>query len=359
MRSESSFPPKQVTLVVVPRERFSYTQASLESIYDHTAFPFDLIYVDGNSPAKVRRYLEAEAKEKGFRLIRTNTYLSPNQARNIGLAQVKTPYLVFLDNDVIVSPGWLTHLMACATETSAAIVGPLMCEQEPVHKLIHCAGGENHIWQDAKGNRRFREKMYKQGKQVVEVRDQLQRQPTELIEFHCMLVRTAIFEQLGPLDEGMLNTKEHLDFCLTVMQAGESIYFEPASVVTYVPGPPLEWTDLLYYMLRWSDAWQLASLRHLRQKWDLAEDSYFKTKYKKLGWRRRSSILMPLSRHLTLGRASRWLDRLLLGPLDHLLNRWLTDRHAHRQIRPQTIVTPVEDPGSIGATTLAEEVCNP
>jgi hypothetical protein len=68
-----------VTLVVVPRERFSCTQESLESIYANTDIPFKLIYVDGNSPAYVRRYLEAKSQEKNFKLIRTNYYLSPNQ----------------------------------------------------------------------------------------------------------------------------------------------------------------------------------------------------------------------------------------------------------------------------------------
>lgn len=96
-----------VTIVVVPRERFSCTQQSLESIYEYTEFPFKLIYVDGNSPHKVRRYLEAKSEEKNFELIRTNYYLSPNHARNIGLSRVDTKYLVFVDNDVIVSPGWL------------------------------------------------------------------------------------------------------------------------------------------------------------------------------------------------------------------------------------------------------------
>ncbi len=112
-----------VTIVVVPRERFSCTQASLESIYEHIDFPFKLIYVDGNSPAKVRHYLERKAKEKNFQIIRTDYYLSPNHARNIGLIQVDTKYLVFFDNDVIVSPGWLKALVTCAEETNATVVG--------------------------------------------------------------------------------------------------------------------------------------------------------------------------------------------------------------------------------------------
>jgi hypothetical protein len=65
----------------------------------------------------------------------------------------------------------------------------------------------------SKADGHLREKMYKQKQQVTEVLPQLQRKQTELAEFHCVLVRTEIFEQIGFLDEAMLNTKEHLDFC--------------------------------------------------------------------------------------------------------------------------------------------------
>ena len=321
-----------VTIVVVPRERFSCTQDSLESVYEHTDFPFKLIYVDGNSPAKVRQYLEAKAQEKNFKLIRTDYYLSPNHARNIGLSQVDTKYLVFLDNDVIVSPGWLQALITCAEETSATVVGPLMCEKEPVHQRVHFAGGESRIVVDIKGKRHLREKMYKQGQQVAELRPQLQRTQTELAEFHCVLVCREIFERIGYLDEAMLNTKEHLDFCITVAQAGGKVYFEPDSLVTYVPGPPLEWSDLHFYMLRWSDAWSLASLQHIREKWDLFEDGYFKTKYKKLGKRRISTIIKPLVRRLNSGSDNEPLKELLKS-FDKKLNRYLTNRYA--QMLPQ------------------------
>jgi len=57
----------QVTIVVVPRERFSYTCQSLESIYEHTQVPFELIYVDGNSPAPIQKYLKTQARVKGFK----------------------------------------------------------------------------------------------------------------------------------------------------------------------------------------------------------------------------------------------------------------------------------------------------
>jgi GT2 family glycosyltransferase len=323
-----------VTIVVVPRERFSCAPRSLESIYEHTQIPFKLVYVDGNSPAHIRNYLETKAAEKQFTLIRKDYYLYPNQARNIGLAEVDTPYLVFVDNDVIVTAGWLQALINCAQETGAAVVGPLMCQYEPLHEEIHFAGGESHIWVDKIGRRRLREKMYSQGKSVKENQSQLQRQETELAEFHCVLVRKSIFDKVGQLDEQMLNTKEHLDFCMSVRDVGGSVYFEPACVVTYVPGSPSEWSDLHYYMLRWSDDWTLASLNRLREKWNLAEDSYFTTKYKKLGWRRKMSIVAPIIFRLTFGLYSPKLEKVLMW-FDHRLNRYLTTRHAKEQKRQQ------------------------
>lgn len=319
-----------VTIVVVPRERFSYTRTSLDSLYEHTQIPFKLVYVDGNSPQKLNQHLTEQAQIRGFKLLRTDYYLYPNQARNLGMQHVDTKYIAFVDNDVVVSPGWLKALTQCAEETDAAVVGPLMCQYEPIHQEIHFAGGEAHIWKDKLGRRRLREKMLHQGKPVSDVRSQLERTPTELAEFHCVLVRRDIFDQVGPLDEAMLNTKEHLDFCMIVRETGESVYFEPDALVTYVPGPPQELADVHYYMLRWSDQWTLGSLQHFREKWNLAEDGYFKSKYKKLGWRRYGTLIYPLAQRLSWGFASGLLARIITR-LERPVNRYLTRRHQQSQ----------------------------
>lgn len=322
----------KVTIVVVPRERFSFSQQSLESIFTNTTIPFELVYVDGNSPRRIKQYLQQQSLTDNFTLVRSDIYLPPNQARNLGLQYVKTPYLVFADNDIVVSPGWLRALLACAEETEADVVGPLMCQYEPIHQEVHFAGGQSHIWVDKLGRRRLRERMLKQGKQVPEIRDQLQRTQTELAEFHCVLVRTSIFNELHELDEDILCTKEHLDFCMSVQAAGGAIYLEPNAVVTYVPGPPLKLSDVHFYMLRWSDEWTLKSLQRLREKWDLAEDGYFQNKYKKIGCRRYVTILVPLARKLTLGIGSRTIARLLWKG-ERIFNRFLTWQHKQQQLR--------------------------
>ena len=75
--------------------------------------------------------------------------------------------------------------------------------------------------------------------------------PTELVEFHCVLIRTDILARIGPLDEEILNDPHHVDFCMMVREAGGSIYLEPAAVVTQIAPPPVQWSDLAFFLQRW------------------------------------------------------------------------------------------------------------
>lgn len=178
-----------VLLIVGPRERFSSTQTSLESIYRDTDYPFDLVYVDVCTPPLIRRYLEAQAQEKQFKLLRTDYFVSPSQAKNVGLRYVLEhakdvyKYVVFIENDVIVKPGWLTKLVECAEATNAAVVGPLTCIGQPAHQVIHNAGGKSYITTEVKDGQ-IRRYIYQSaaltGKAVADVPDKLHRKKNRL-----------------------------------------------------------------------------------------------------------------------------------------------------------------------------------
>src|SRR5262245_57708030 len=189
-----------VTVIVVPRERFSLAGRALAAIYANTSSPFHLVYVDAGSPARIRRHLESEARTRGFTLVRSERYLTPNEARNLGRLHARTRYIVFIDNDAVPEPGWLEKLVECAEATRAWIVGPLYFIGEPEDEQIHMAGGDARI-EDGPTGRRFIENHRFSGQRLAEVESHLVRQPCEQVEFHCMLVRAEAFERLGPLDE--------------------------------------------------------------------------------------------------------------------------------------------------------------
>lgn len=347
----------KVALIVGPRERFSCTQTSLESIYADTDYPFDLIYVDVCTPKPIRQYLEQQAKQRQFQLLHTDYYVSPTQAKNVGLqyvlnqAKTEYKYVVFIENDVIVKHGWLTKLVECAEATGAAVVGPLTCIGSPAHQVIHNAGGKSYITTEVKENQ-TRRYIYQSaaltGKAVSEVGDRLHRKKTDYVEFHCMLVRTEVFASTGLFDEGMLATREHIDFCFMVTQMGGEIYSEREAVVTTdtigidsnktglvdwfgaAQVPDFKWFDLPYFMLRWNDSWDLASLHHIRDKWNLTEDEYFKKRYKKVGARRHELLIKPLVQRLTFGKGSIWLENLLIA-LERPINRYVYYRYVQQR----------------------------
>lgn len=355
----------KVTLIIGPRERFSYTRECLESIYQNTDYPFELVFVDVCSPKPVERYIQQKAQEKGFKVIRTARYISPNQARNVGLryvlsqsksAQTKSAYVVFVENDVIVKKGWLTELVTCAEETGAAVVGPLTCIGHPAHQVIHNAGGRSYIKADVKNGqprRRIKQSAYLTGKAISGVPQELKRTQCDYVEFHCMLARTDIFATApfkatqGLLDEGMMATREHIDFCFMVTAAGGMIISDRTAVVTtdtvgidsnkaglmdwfgQVQLPDFKLYDLPYFMLRWCDAWDLASLHHLQKKWNLTEDKYFTKRYARIGARRHELLIHPLVNRLTFGYGSERLEKLFIT-LERTLNHWLYNRYVKK-----------------------------
>jgi GT2 family glycosyltransferase len=315
-----------VTIVVVPRDHFSDTRESLDSILAHTEPGVPLVYVDGGSPRPVAAYLAARATARPFKLLRFDHFLPPNQARNIGAGHATTRYIVFVDNDVVVAPGWLSALVECADATGAAVVGPLNFEQRPLFQTVHFAGGDARIETTVEGGverRRLVDRIHKAS--YPESRAQ-----TDAAEFHCMLVRTDVLRRLGGLDENMLSTRENIDFCLAVRKSGDTVYFEPRSRINYLPPKPLTLTDVPYFALRWSDLWDLSSFYHLRDKWNLEEDAYFHRQYENVGWRRRGMMMSNgLLRWLVSSRVRAAAERLL-RPLERSVNARIARRHARR-----------------------------
>lgn len=315
-----------VTLIIVPRERFSLSLSSLHNILENNAIPFSLVYVDGGSPAKIRDQLAEEAIRLGFKLIRSDKYLFPNQARNIGLRHATTRYVVFIDNDIYVAPGWLEALVRCAEETEAAAVGPLYFQGEIQEYIIHMAGGLAYI-REENGRRICHVEDFLEHQRLYDIKETLFRQETELLEFHCMLVRRSVLDRIGSLDEGFKNTREHIDFCMTLRAAGEKVFLEPAAHIAYRRPPPFALSDLPFFMLRWGEAWTRATLDHYHRKWNLQADETDQT----LSWtkKQRYRFLEPfLSKFLSImfkalgRRRTRRLIQITLFPIEGIINRF-------------------------------------
>ncbi len=256
-----------VTLVIVPRERFSLAAESLSDVLSQIPEDVPVVYVEGNPPPKVKAELHKIGAGR-VHFVATEGYVAPNQARNIGFRRVSSKYVVFLDNDVWVEPRWLEALVDCAEETAAEVVGPLYRQGRREDREVHMAGGLAHIV-ERDGVRRVKSTHDYQGQPLDEVLPKVRRGETELAEFHGALIRSDVLRDIGGLDEGLMCTREHIDFCMTVRNRGGKVMFEPASQITYTRPPPFAWSDLAFFSLRWSEDWSRRTLEHFCEKWDV------------------------------------------------------------------------------------------
>ena len=254
--------------MIVQRERFSAAPASLNSLYQNTTAPFHLVYVDAGSPPEVRDFLAHQSHARKFELLRIEHYLTQNEARNLGLAKVQTPFVAIVDNDLEFYPGWLEKLLETAVAREAWLAGPTYLEEHLGKTLVHMTGGEVRI-DEADGQRRFHEVHRFMKSPLEEVQDQLKTGPTQMLEFHCMLARTEIFDRLGRLDEGLMSVLDHEDLCLSILKAEGSIYYVADSMIRHLIPPPFKSYDLPYYLLRWSEEWNRASHERFARKWNL------------------------------------------------------------------------------------------
>ncbi|GAA3972933.1 glycosyltransferase family 2 protein [Allohahella marinimesophila] len=329
-----------VTLIVVPREKFSCTFDSLDSIIAHTKGPYELIYVDGRSPKPVRDGIAKRCTDNGFDHVRVERFLPTNVARNIGLKRARGKYIAFVENDVVVSPGWLEALVDCAEETGATVTGPLICEGRPIHSIIHCAGGVCGIKskpdEQGKIQRHLYELLAEQKKRVDKV--PLERKQTELAEFHCMMIRKDYLDEVGGLDPNVLNTREHVDFCISVMHKGGTVWLEPKSIVTYLFDTSLMHYDVPFFMYRWGDNSERSSLLYLKDKWNLTIDRMLQKRLDSIGKRRRHFMIVPFIKSLTGGKGGKRFNKALVEGsvlVDRGINRLL---FAWNDRKPITIV---------------------
>jgi len=318
----------KVTIAVVPRERFSVSLPSLASIYTETDTNFELLYIDGNSPAHVAEQLQKQSLAKGFRLLRYNRYLCPNEARNIAIKQCDTDYIVFVDNDTFFQREWLNALIECADSTDCAVVAPLYLEGPLAAGTVHFAGGEGHIDCRPGGNYYVQDHFFERHK-LSEVRSQIKRMPVNLVEFHVLLVRRNLFDETGLLDEEFINIAAENDFSLTVIKAGKVMYFEPESVITYDYKFPFEWSDMPFFTLRWSAMWTEASVKRMCQKWNLAKNDPFIGHASDFRYRQRRIALLPATALTTLfgSRCAKFVERVfvkLIGESTQFAHRFQT-----------------------------------
>ena len=182
------------SIIILTYNNIKLTVGCLESIYARqTSAPgqpeidFEVVVVDNASGDGSQQFLkEFSATKSNIRLILNETNLGFAAGNNLGAAVASGENLVFLNNDTIVTDGWLAGLLYPLRDPTVGMVGPVTNE----------IGNESCIpvdYKDLADMPAFAKR--------YTARHQGLKFDVDLLAFFCAAMRRSVYDEVGPLDE--------------------------------------------------------------------------------------------------------------------------------------------------------------
>ena len=199
-------PERELVSVIVPCvDGLRWTRECLEAVARRTPERHEVILVDNASTDGTARWA---AGRRGVRVIRNRRNLGFAKAINQGMAAAKGSWLVWLNNDAVVTPGWLTRMLACGRRAPwIGAVGP--CTDRTVG--FQCVPAPE--FRDERDLVLFSE--------AWALKNAGQAEGVHRLTGFCLMLRREAYERCGGLDERFgLGTYEEFDYCLRLRQAG-------------------------------------------------------------------------------------------------------------------------------------------
>jgi len=201
------------SIIILTRNQLHFTVQCLESIRRYTGLPHEIIIVDNNSTDNTPEFLRQFSKDNSnAKIIFNKSNRGFAAGNNQGLSLASAEYLVLLNNDTVVTPGWLERMIEVLRSfPRAGMVGPMSNFVAPpqwVSEITYRTADELEDFA-----RRWAAQHAGQTQTVH-----------RLIAF-CMAIRKEVVEKIGGLDESFgLGNFEDDDYCVRAWLSGfESI----------------------------------------------------------------------------------------------------------------------------------------
>ena len=225
-------PQPLVSILIPNKDHTDDLEKCLHSIYAKTTYEnFEVIVIENNStdPATFAYYEKARQRYDGLKVV---TYpgkgFNFSAINNFGRKAAEGDYLLLLNNDVeVVNGDWLTELLRqCAHPGGAAICGAMLWYPD---ETIQHAGIVTGLGGYAGHSHKYKKK----GGSGYLFRTSTV-QDFSGVTGACLLVKTAVYDEMHGLDEQFAVAFNDVDFCLRVRDAGYRIAWTPyAELIHY------------------------------------------------------------------------------------------------------------------------------
>jgi GT2 family glycosyltransferase len=223
-----------VAIVILNWNGKKFLEQFLPSVQASTYGNKKVIVADNASTDDSLPFLAAQYPQVGILKNPVNEGFA--KGYNTALKQVKSDYYVLLNSDVEVTPGWIEpiiELMEADASIAACQPKMLSYHQKSHFEYAGACGG----WIDTFGY------PFSRGR-IFDVCEEDKGQYNDAVPCFwasgaALFVKSAVYHQLGGLDEYFFAHQEEIDLCWRIQLAGYKVYVQPQSQVYHVGGGTL------------------------------------------------------------------------------------------------------------------------
>jgi len=212
----------EVSIIIPVFNKWEFTYKCLQSVHAHTSGRFELIVVDNHSTDATPQLL---GDMQGVRVITNDSNRVFVDACNQAADEAKGDYLLLLNNDTEVSPGWIEALRAPFSNPGTGIVGARLIYPDGT---LQEAGGI--IWRDGTGCN------YGHGDDP-DLPQYSYRRAVDYCSGACLMISRGLWEELGGFDTRYAPAYyEDTDLCFAARDRGYEVVYQPFARVTHFGG---------------------------------------------------------------------------------------------------------------------------
>lgn len=211
---------KKVTVVIPNYNGSKYIRGCMDSLRSQKGEPFDVLVIDNASADGSLEILQQEYQEARVIPLSENTGF--DYAVNLGIRESKTPYVILLNNDTVVKPGFVQALVEAIEESEDIFsVSPMMLSMQDETIIDDAGDGYCALgWAYARGKGRPAEKYEKKVEIFAACAG-------------ASIYRKKIVEEIGFFDEMHFAYLEDIDIGYRARIYGYRNIYEPKAKVIH------------------------------------------------------------------------------------------------------------------------------
>lgn len=248
-----------ISIVIANKDHVSDLRRCVSSILEKSTYEdYEIIIVENNSEEKETfEYYEELQENDRITIVTYGGEFNYSAVNNLGVRNAKGEYILLLNNDTqVITVNWMEELLMYAQRTDVGAVGAKLYYAD---KTIQHAG----VVLGLGAHRTAGHSHYKQHRENLGYMGRLcYAQDVSAVTGACLLVKKALYEEVGGLEEDFAISLNDVDFCLKLREKGYLNVFTPFAELYHFESVSRGLDDQGQKAQRYN-----RESEHFRQKW--------------------------------------------------------------------------------------------